>query len=707
MASKSHKLDKSGNTEHTGLPEAARKVRSNPESIPAIERKTTSAAKANSSGSRAHKTAGTSDTDTNQSIPANERKTKSASKVNSSESRTHPSVDDSKGSKSSKSKKQDKKSSKHRVESSDSDSDSSDSSAVASVASVASSASNPEIASILSGSATQTHAVEQAGFANLVAERIIFTKTTIGISSFDLSVPGKTLLTGAQLSMAPGQKYGLIGANGSGKSTLLKKLLFLREGNGSANSMQIDTLYVEQEFKAESTATPLDIVIGANYKLQKYQQEIKRIEDLFDVLTGDEEEFEALLAKHTELCEYTSAWNEDKERANVIRILTGLGFTEADLSKPFEEFSGGWRMRVSLARSLYLEPDLLLLDEPTNHLDFEAIIWLSNYLDTWKGTVIIVSHNIGFINDLCDYILAIESCKLTQYKGNYDSYKRAYTNKIREAEKAWDTWEKKLKDLKKKGDKKKIDEHMAVAVPRPPRPFDGLIEFGDPDKLRGNIITMDNVSFGYTPDKPVLEGVTLGIDSDSRIVLVGPNGSGKSTLVKLMTQEIQPTAGEIIFNGHARIGYYNQHFEAQLPLDQTPVDYLRSMIPDSFVSHGGPEQSVRSFLGRVRLEPSAHKKLIGELSGGQKARVAIVQLIFMQPNCLILDEPTNHLDIETVEALIDGLREYTGGVVVITHDHNLIEAIDARVVMMDPTTKCINTKIDSYDAYCEYVLSDK
>ncbi len=675
MASKSHKFDNSGNTEHTGLPEAAKKVRSKAGDLPKVT----------------------------SEFPASERKTKSTSKVNSSGSRAHPSVDDSKGSKPSKSKK----SSKNKVESSESDSDSSNSStkSVASGASGTAVTSNLEIASILSGSATQTHAEEKAGFANLVAERIIFTKTTIGISSFDLSVPGKTLLTGAQLSMAPGQKYGLIGANGSGKSTLLKKLLFLREGNGKSNSMQIDTLYVEQEFDAEPNAVPLDIVLGSNYKLQKYQQEIKRIEDLFDVLTGDEEEFEALQAKHVELYEYTCAWNEDKERATVIKILTGLGFTESDLARPFSEFSGGWRMRISLARSLYLEPDLLLLDEPTNHLDFEAIIWLSNYLDTWKGTVIIVSHNIGFINDLCDYILAIESSKLTQYKGNYDSYKRAYTNKIREAEKAWDAWDKKLKDLKKKGDKKKIDEHIAVAVPRPPRPFDGLIEFGDPDKLRGNIISLDNVSFGYTPDKPVLKGVTLGIDSESRVVLVGPNGSGKSTLVKLMTREIEPTAGEIQFNGHARIGYYNQHFEAQLPLDQTPVDYLRSMIPDSFVSAGGPEQSVRSFLGRVRLEPSAHKKLIGELSGGQKARVAIVQLIFMQPNCLILDEPTNHLDIETVEALIDGLREYTGGVVVITHDHNLIEAIDARVVMMDPATKCINTKIDSYDAYCEYVLN--
>ena len=677
MASKSHKLDKSGTTESTGHPEAARKVRSKAGDLPKV---------------------------TPESIPANERKTKSAHMANTSGSRTHPAAEDSKSSKASKSqKKQDKKGGKRTVESSDSDSDSSSKS----VTSTKSGSSNPEIASILSGVATETHAVEKAGFANLVAERIIFTKTTIGISSFDLSVPGKTLLTGAQLSMAPGQKYGLIGANGSGKSTLLKKLLFLREGNGSANSMQIDTLYVEQEFDADLTATPLDIVLGANYKLHKYQLEIKRIEDLFDVLTGDEDEFEALQIKHAELYDYTSAWNEDKERATVIRILTGLGFTESDLARPFSEFSGGWRMRISLARSLYLEPDLLLLDEPTNHLDFEAIIWLSSYLESWKGTVIIVSHNIGFINDLCDYILAIESCKLTQYKGNYDSYKRAYINKVREAEKAWESWDKKLKDLKKKGDKKKIDEHLAVPVPRPPKPFDGLIEFGDPDKLRGNIITMDNVSFAYTPDKPVLTNVTLGIDSDSRIVLVGPNGSGKSTLVKLMTQEIQPTSGEVLFNGHARIGYYNQHFEAQLPLDQTPVDYLRSMIPDSFVGAGGPEQSVRSFLGRVRLEPSAHKKLIGELSGGQKARVAIVQLVFMQPNCLILDEPTNHLDIETVEALIDGLREYTGGVVVITHDHNLIEAIDARVIMMDPATKCINTKIDSYDAYCEYVLSDK
>lgn len=656
MASNYNKLHKSGTTDCAAPPEAARKAQSK-----------------------------------TSNLPADKRKTQLTSKVNTIEPSVHNS--EKKSIKPTKSDK--KKNSKSKEESSDSDI-SIDSKTVIS---------NSNITNILSSVNTETHAEEKADFANLVAERIIFTKTTIGISSFDLSVPGKTLLTGSQLSMAPGQKYGLIGANGSGKSTLLKKLLFLREGNGNKDSMQIDTLYVEQEFDADMASTPLDIVIGSNYKLHKYLQEIERIETLFETLSEDVEEFEALQNKHTELYEYTSAWNADKEHAAVVKILCGLGFTESDLTRPFSEFSGGWRMRISLARSLYLEPDLLLLDEPTNHLDFEAIIWLSNYLQSWKGTVIIVSHNIGFLNDVCDWILAIEFQKLAQYKGNYDSYRRTFAKKMQEAEKLWDTWDRKLKDLKKKGVKDKIDEHMKVAVPRPPKPFDGLIEFGDPDKLRGNIVTMDNISFSYSADKPILTNVSFSIDSGSRIVLVGPNGSGKSTLVKLMTKEIIPTSGEITFNGHARVGYYNQHFEAQLPLDQTPVDYLRSLIPHDFIGAGGPEQSIRGFLGRVRLEPSAHKKLIGELSGGQKARVAIIQLVFMQPNCLILDEPTNHLDIETVEALIDGLREYTGGVVVITHDHNLIEAIDARVVMMDPVSKCINTKIESYEAYCDFVLN--
>jgi ATPase subunit of ABC transporter with duplicated ATPase domains len=194
------------------------------------------------------------------------------------------------------------------------------------------------------------------------------------------------------------------------------------------------------------------------------------------------------------------------------------------------------------------------------------------------------------------------------------------------------------------------------------------------------------------------------MDMNSRIVLVGPNGSGKSTLVKLLCGEIKPSTGEINVHPQLNIAYYNQHFDSQLPLNQTPIEYLHSIIPKDFIKNGNSDQTIRSYLGKVRLEGSAHIKKISELSGGQKARVAIVKLIFKQPNCLILDEPTNHLDLETVESLIDGLKEFKGGILVITHDHNLIQEIDASILMMDPFERKIKM-IESYEKYCDYILS--
>lgn len=566
-----------------------------------------------------------------------------------------------------------------------------------------------EISSVLTDLKKEVPRIEYGGFSNIVAERVIFDSSGIVIDKFDLSVVGKTLILNSNLSLSKGTIYGLIGSNGSGKSTLLKKLLFLREESEKLNSLEINTLYVEQEFDAELTKTPIDIIIDSNYKLVKCQNEIDKIEKLFETLTGEEDNFTELQEKYAELYEYTNTWNIDRERATVIKILLGLGFQESDFTRNFSEFSGGWRMRISLARALYLEPDLLLLDEPTNHLDLEATIWLSEYLTNknkkWKGTIVTVSHNIGFLNEICDCMIAIESSKLTQYTGNYNKYKKTHEKELQEAEKNWTQWDKKLQELRKKNDKKKIEEHMQIAVARPPKQFDGRIEFGEPEKMRTNIITIENVSFGYTSDNNILSNVTMCVDSDSRIVLVGPNGSGKSTLVKLMSKEVLPNSGNIIFNPHARIGYYNQHFESQLPHDKTPIEHLVTCIPSEFIKPGGVEQSVRSYLGRVRLESSTHKKKISELSGGQKARVAIVQLIFMQPNCLILDEPTNHLDIDTVEALIEGLQDYTGGIVLITHDNSLIDALDAQVVMMDPTTKTINKKINSYDSYHDFILN--
>jgi ATP-binding cassette subfamily F protein 1 len=510
--------------------------------------------------------------------------------------------------------------------------------------------------------------------------------------------------------MCPGSKYGLIGKNGSGKSSLLKKLVELR-GDTNTQGYKISTLYVEQEIELDSR-TPVEFVLDSNYKQKFWESELEKINafiesDEYEKLEIDE--CECLLNKADELTQFIKLWNPDLERVRVIKILKGLGFTESDLLKESNLFSGGWQMRISLARALYLEPDLLLLDEPTNHLDLEAIIWLSNYLDDWKHTAIIVSHNIGFLNDVCDYILNIENKKLVSYKGNYHSFKTAFEAKIKETEKEWEQYDKKLKDMKKKGaEKSKITDFIkAKEVKRPEKPNSVNLEFQDQQMMKSRVISLSDVSFGYDETKPILSNVSVGIDMGSKVVLVGPNGSGKSTLIKLMVGELEPTSGEIFINGQCRIGYYNQHFENQLPLGDTPIEYLRSIIPPEFVKNGAIDQSVRGYLGQVKLEATAHNKKISELSGGQKARVAIVKLIFQQPHCLILDEPTNHLDIETVESLIKALTHFEGGILVITHEPDLIEKIDARLWVMNPETKNINTKIDSYEEYCKFILSNQ
>ena len=356
-------------------------------------------------------------------------------------------------------------------------------------------------------------------------------------------------------------------------------------------------------------------------------------------------------------------------------------------------------MRISLARSLYLEPELLLLDEPTNHLDLEAIIWLSNYLCTWKKTVIIVSHNVGFLNEVCNYMLNIEDKKLVEYKGNYYLFKKQFYGMQEKKEKDWRDYDKKVKDLqKKKNDKKKVDAFIEKnKVPRPEKPYDVTINFGNPALIRSNIIELSDVTFGYSPEKILLNNISFGLAMESKIALVGANGCGKSTIIKLITKEIDSIDGLVNINSQSKIGYYNQHFENQLPIDKSPIEYLLELIPDDYIKNGMKEQTVREYLGTVKLEPSAHHKKIGALSGGQKARVAFIKIIFQKPHFLVLDEPTNHLDIETVDALIDGLSRFEGGILVITHDSELIKRLNCEIWMLSNAT--INYKIESFDDY--------
>jgi ATP-binding cassette subfamily F protein 1 len=535
---------------------------------------------------------------------------------------------------------------------------------------------------------------------NFTYEKFTYNVNILSINNFKLSIGQKTLFDDSSLSFSYGQRYGLIGKNGYGKTSLLKQFKYL------CNEDKLRILYVEQELILDER-NPIQFILDSNIKLKFYQDRVTLLQAKFD---NDESEFNEEIYKELEDAQMNlDSFNPDKEESLINRILFGLGFTKEMLDQPSNIFSGGWQMRLSLARSLYLEPDLLLLDEPTNHLDLEAIIWLSDYLQTWKKIAVIVSHNIGFINYVCTYTMNIEDKKLITYKGNYNKFKNTFTKKMTEMKKEYDKFEKKLKEAKKKGlTKDKLTEFIKKnEVPRPYKDYDIKIEFLDTRKYNTHVIKINNLSFSYG-DKKILDNVTLGLGMDSRVTLVGLNGCGKSTLIKLIKGEIKPDDGEIFIQHGIKIGYYNQHFDQHLPFDKTPIEFLQDYAPSSELigKDINKYEIVRNYLGKIKLESSAHNKLIGELSGGQKARVAFVKLIFERPQILLLDEPTNHLDIETVETLIESLETFEGGILLITHEPEMIERLSNQIWMLNKNTQKIITNIESYDQYCNIILEN-
>jgi len=529
---------------------------------------------------------------------------------------------------------------------------------------------------------------------NFILGKLNYTEDSISIDKFSLSVAGKTLFKDSPLIISPGNIYGLIGKNGVGKSSLLKQLAL----TDIFAENKIRVLYVEQELEMNDS-NPVDFIYKSNVKLAALTNEQEEIEKK---LEEENDNFDELNKRYEEILAEIGGFNKESETGKIKSILKGLGFT--NLEQSCNIFSGGWRMRISLARALYMKPDLLLLDEPTNHLDLEAIIWLSNYLSTWDKIAIIVSHNIGFLNNCCSYILNIEHHQIVSYKGNYALFKLSLKQKLKEEEKKYDIYEKKLKEFKKKNTKNATEEFIKKhQVNKPEKPYEVSIEFLEPSVFKSHVIKMEDISYGYENDKLILSGVNIGIDMKTRATLVGPNGSGKSTFIKLITNENIPISGSVWIQNNLRIGYYNQHFTENLPFNVTPIDFLKNLIPCSLVVTDR-EATVRNYLGRVKLEGSAHTKLIKELSGGQKARVAFINLIFQEPHILLLDEPTNHLDIETVEGLIEGLKGYEGGIVLITHEPELINALDLELWIMDPLKKTVEKSKYTYEDYCDKIL---
>lgn len=542
-----------------------------------------------------------------------------------------------------------------------------------------------------------------ASVYNFIYDKLTYTADSISINNFSLSVSGKSLFQDSPLIVSPGNIYGLIGKNGCGKSSLLKQLSLT---NLFADN-KIRVLYVEQELDI-SDKNPVDIIFSSNSKLayiteqiEIIEKEIKHLQDKEEPSYEDDLLLENLMNKYQEFQNQIIGFNKEAEISKIKSILYGLGFTHESMEQSSSIFSGGWRMRISLARALYIEPDLLLLDEPTNHLDLEAIIWLSNYMESWKGVAIIVSHNIGFLNETCSQIMNIENLKLVTYRGNYTMFKKSLEQKQKNQIKIYEAYEKKLKEFKKNNSSKNgVEEFIKKnQVSKPEKQYYVKINFQPTNSFKSHVIKLEDICFSYS-DKEILKNVEIGIDMNTRATLVGLNGSGKSTLMKLISGEIKPSSGTVWIQNNLRIGYYNQHFEEQLPMDKTPIEYLIDRIPDN-LKDGNREITVRSYLGNLKLEGNAHNKKINELSGGQKARVALVKLIFQQPHVLLLDEPTNHLDIETVEALINGLKDFNGGILLITHEPELINSLESELWIMDKNTKQVCKYLNSYENYCK------
>jgi ATP-binding cassette subfamily F protein 1 len=518
---------------------------------------------------------------------------------------------------------------------------------------------------------------------------------SISIDNFSLKAGSKVLFEDSSLTLSKGLKYGLIGKNGCGKTSLIKQIAN-RKFNIHPNIL---ILHVEQEIE-QTDVNPIEIILKSNRRMTEISKKIKEIELLLESNDNlDDEIFE----EYEQLQQEIKSFEPEKQKPMIKKILKGLGFTDKNMQSSCSNFSGGWKMRISLAKALYIEPDLLLLDEPTNHLDLEAVLWLSDYLENLKSMALIISHNVGFLNRVCSNILNIENFKLVNYRGNYAAFKNNFYKKQKTIIKDWNKYEKKLKKFKNKSKSKKdIDEFIKKnIVPKPEKDYNLKIRIPETAIYNGNIIQLNNVSFSYDNNK-IFDNIDFGLDMESVVTLVGKNGSGKSTLLKLIMGELQPSSGNIWRQNGMRIGYYNQHFENTLPLNQSPVEYLESIFPEKLQSVN-KINTIRGYLGQMRLEGKAHVQKIGELSGGQKARVAMIKLIFTLPHLILLDEPTNHLDLETIEALIKGLKNYNGGIMVITHEEELITQLDSQLWVLE--NKKINFYRNTFEDYCDEIIN--
>jgi len=513
----------------------------------------------------------------------------------------------------------------------------------------------------------------------------------VNVGGVSVAFHGKLLIEETEVVINYGNRYGFIGPNGSGKSTIMKAI--------AAKSIPIpaslDMYFLDSEYPARDDITALQAVMESNDEIAHLEAKAEQLNDA--MAEADEAQQTEIQTSLEAIYDRLDQLDASTAEARATTILHGLGFTIAMMNQTTCEFSGGWRMRVSLARALFLEPEFLLLDEPTNHLDMDAVLWLEDYLSNWNKILFFVCHSQDFMNSVCTHIVRLDMTykKLRYYSGNYDTYVQTRRDQDMVQMRQYEAEQRDIAEIKDfiarfgHGTVKMVRQAQAREKLLAKKLEEGLTNkpevdpdwdwsFPDAGHLPVPVLAIENVSFNYPGGKELYSKVDFGVDLQTRVALVGPNGAGKTTLIKLMTGDLNPTRGQVKRNQHLKISRFTQHFEEKLDLTMTPLDFFKQKLMPT-----EPIEKIRPLLGRYGCTGDQQQQVMGQLSAGQKARIVFAIIAHEKPHLLLLDEPTNPLDMESIDALARCLNKFKGGVLMISHDMRLISQCAQEIYVCD------------------------